>query len=140
MGAELGATTSIFPADANARAFMKAQGREQDFVEMLPSPDAHYDDVIEIDLSKLEPLVALPHMPDNVQTVTETGPIKVDQVCIGSCTNSSYLDMMRVAKILKGKTVNPDVSLVIAPGSRQVLGMLAKKRRAERYDSGGRAD
>ena len=126
MGAELGATTSIFPADDNARAFMKAQGREQDFAEMLPSADARYDDVIEIDLSRLVPLVALPHMPDNVRTVTETGPIKADQVCIGSCTNSSYLDMMRVAKILKGKTVHPDVSLVIAPGSRQVLGMLAK--------------
>ncbi len=126
MGAELGATTSIFPADENARQFMAAQGREQDFVEMLPPADATYDEVIEIDLSKLAPLVALPHMPDNVQTVGETGEIKVDQVCIGSCTNSSYLDMMRVAKILKGKTAHPDVSLIIAPGSRQVLGMLAK--------------
>ena len=126
MGAELGATTSIFPADENARQFMKAQGREKDFVEMLPAPDATYDDVIEIDLGALVPMVALPHMPDNVQTVEETGPIKVDQVCIGSCTNSSYLDMMRVARILKGKTAHPDVSLVIAPGSRQVLGMLAK--------------
>ena len=126
MGAELGATTSIFPADANARAFMKAQGREQDYVEMLPTPDAAYDETIEINLSTLQPLVALPHMPDNVQTVEQTGPIRVDQVCIGSCTNSSYLDMMRVARILKGKTVSPDVSLIIAPGSRQVLGMLAK--------------
>ena len=125
MGAELGATTSIFPADANAREFMKAQGREVDYTEMLPTKDATYDEVIEIDLNTLEPLVALPHMPDNVQTVAEAGPIKADQVCIGSCTNSSYLDMMRVAKILKGKTVHPDVSLVIAPGSRQVLGMLA---------------
>ncbi|MFH1880323.1 MAG: aconitate hydratase, partial [Bacillota bacterium] len=125
MGAELGATTSIFPADDNARQFMKAQGRERDFAEMLPSPDAAYDDVIEIDLNALQPLVALPHMPDNVRTVEETGPVKVDQVCIGSCTNSSYLDMMRVARIVKGKTVHPDVSLVIAPGSRQVLGMLA---------------
>ena len=126
MGAELGATTSIFPADENAKQFMRAQGRETDYAELLPSADAKYDDVIEIDLSTLVPLVALPHMPDNVQTVTETGPIKVDQVCIGSCTNSSLLDMMRVAKILKGKTAYPDVSLVIAPGSRQVLGMLAK--------------
>ena len=126
MGAELGATTSIFPADENARQFMQAQGRGQDYVEMLPSADATYDEVIEIDLSALQPLVALPHMPDNVQTVEATGSIKVDQVCIGSCTNSSYLDMMRVAKILKGKTVHPEVSLIIAPGSRQVLGMLAK--------------
>jgi aconitate hydratase len=125
MGAELGATASIFPADKNARAFMKAQGRERDFAEMQPSVDAVYDETVEIDLGALEPLVALPHMPDNVKTVAETGPIKVDQVCIGSCTNSSYLDMMRVARILKGKTVHPDVSLVIAPGSRQVLGMLA---------------
>ncbi len=126
MGAELGATTSIFPADENARQFMKAQGREKDFVAMAPAADAEYAAVVEIDLSTLEPLVALPHMPDNVQTVAETGPVKVDQVCIGSCTNSSFLDMMRVAKILKGKTVHPDVSLVIAPGSRQVLGMLAE--------------
>jgi len=125
MGAELGATTSIFPADENARAFMKAQGREKDYAEMLPDADAAYDETVEIDLSQLEPLVAFPHMPDKVKTVAEAGPIKADQVCIGSCTNSSYLDMMRVARILKGKTVNPEVSLVIAPGSRQVLGMLA---------------
>ena len=126
MGAELGATTSLFPADRNAREFLKAQGRERDYAEMLPTPDATYDEVIEIDLDTLEPLVAFPHMPDNVKTVREAGPVKADQVCIGSCTNSSYLDMMRVARILKGKTVHPDVSLVIAPGSRQVLGMLAK--------------
>ena len=125
MGAELGATTSLFPADALARDFLRAQGREQDYTEMLPDADATYDETVEIDLSALEPMVALPHMPDNVQTVREAGPIKVDQVCIGSCTNSSFLDMMRVARILKGQTVNPDVSLVIAPGSRQVLGMLA---------------
>lgn len=125
MGAELGATTSIFPADAVARAFLRAQGREAEFVEMLPDADATYDETVDIDLSALEPMVALPHMPDNVQTVREAGPIAVDQVCIGSCTNSSYLDMMRVAQVLKGKTVHPDVSLVIAPGSRQVLGMLA---------------
>ena len=126
MGAELGATTSIFPADQKAREFMRAQGREKDFAEMLPTADATYDETVEIDLSALEPMVALPHMPDNVQTVAQAGPVKADQVCIGSCTNSSYLDMMRVAAILKGKTVHPDVSLVIAPGSRQVLGMLAK--------------
>ena len=125
MGAELGATTSIFPADGIARDFLRAQGREQDYVEMLPDADATYDELVEIDLATLEPMVALPHMPDNVQAIREVGPIKVDQVCIGSCTNSSYLDMMRVARILKGKTVNPAVSLVIAPGSRQVLGMLA---------------
>ncbi|MDD3214939.1 MAG: aconitate hydratase, partial [Eubacteriales bacterium] len=125
MGAELGATTSIFPADQAARDFMRAQGREQDYAEMVPDADAVYDETVEIDLSTLEPMVALPHMPDNVKTVKDAGPIKVDQVCIGSCTNSSYLDMMRVARILKGKTVSPDVSLVIAPGSRQVLGMLA---------------
>jgi len=125
MGAELGATTSLFPADALAREFLRAQGREADYVEITPDADAVYDEVVEIDLSTLEPMVALPHMPDNVKTVREVGPIHVDQVCIGSCTNSSYLDMMRVARVLKGKTVHPDVSLVIAPGSRQVLGMLA---------------
>lgn len=125
MGAELGATTSIFPADDTARAFLCAQGREGDYVPMLPDTDAEYVETVEIDLSSLAPMVALPHMPDNVKTVAEAGPIRVDQVCIGSCTNSSYLDMMRVARILKGKTVHPDVSLVIAPGSRQVLGMLA---------------
>jgi aconitate hydratase len=125
MGAELGATTSIFPADDVARDFLRAQGRESDYTSVLPDADATYDETVEIDLSALEPLVALPHMPDNVKTVHEAGPIKVDQVCIGSCTNSSFLDMMRVARILKGKTVHPAVSLVIAPGSRQVLGMLA---------------
>ncbi|MCE5343510.1 MAG: aconitate hydratase [Eubacteriales bacterium] len=125
MGAELGATTSIFPADAMARDFLCAQGREQDYTPVLPDPDATYDETVTIDLSALEPMVALPHMPDNVKTLREAGPVKVDQVCIGSCTNSSYLDMMRVARILKGKTVHPDVGLVIAPGSRQVLGMLA---------------
>ncbi len=126
MGAELGATTSIFPADDVARAFMRAQGREADFAPLAPTADAVYDETVEIDLSALEPMVALPHMPDNVKTVREAEKVKVDQVCIGSCTNSSFMDMMRVARILKGKTVHPDVSLVIAPGSRQVLGMLAK--------------
>ena len=126
MGAELGATTSIFPADALARDFLRAQGREQEYAELIATPDATYDETVEIDLGALEPMVALPHSPDNVQTVREAGPIKVDQVCIGSCTNSSYLDMMRVARVLRGKTVHPDVSLVIAPGSRQVLGMLAE--------------
>ena len=126
MGAELGATTSIFPSDDVTRAFLKAQGREEDWTELKPDADATYDEIVEIDLSTLEPLVAKPHMPDIVETVKECGPIKVDQVFIGSCTNSSYTDMMRVARILKGKSVHPDVSLVIGPGSKQVLTMLAR--------------
>lgn len=126
MGAELGATTSIFPSDEVTLAFLKAQGREKDWVELLPDPDARYSRIIDIDLSALEPLVARPHMPDNVAKVREVGPIKVDQVAIGSCTNSSYVDLMRVAAILKGKRVHPEVSLVISPGSRQVFYLLAK--------------
>ena len=126
MGAELGATTSGFPSDEVTRAFLKAQGREQDFRELSADADAAYDEMIEIQLDELVPLVARPHLPDNVETVEKVGPIKVDQVFIGSCTNSSYQDMMRVARILKGKTVHPDVSLVIGPGSKQVLTMLAK--------------
>lgn len=126
MGAELGATTSIFPSDDITKEFLKAQGREKDFTEILPDADAKYDEEIEIDLSSLTPLAAAPHSPDNVKKVTEIGKIKVDQVAIGSCTNSSYMDMMKVAKILKGKTVHPDVSLVIAPGSKQVLNTLAE--------------
>ena len=126
MGAELGATTSVFPSDEVTRAFLKAQGREADFRELSADADAEYDEIVDIDLNTLEPLVAQPHMPDNVDTVKNIGPIKVDQVFIGSCTNSSYQDMMRVARILKGKTVHPDVSLVIGPGSKQVLTMLAR--------------
>ena len=126
MGAELGATTSVFPSDEVTRAFLKAQDREADWQALSADAVAVYDETIEIDLSTLEPLVARPHMPDNVVTVAEAGPIKVDQVFIGSCTNSSYQDMMRVARILKGKRVHPDVSLVIGPGSRQVLTMLAR--------------
>ncbi len=126
MGAELGATTSVFPSDEATRAFLKAQGREGDWQELSADADAVYDEIVEIDLDTLEPLVARPHMPDQVVTVKEAGPIKVDQVFIGSCTNSSYQDMMRVARILKGKTVHPDVSLVIGPGSKQVLTMLAE--------------
>ncbi|MGN0745270.1 MAG: aconitate hydratase [Aristaeellaceae bacterium] len=126
MGAELGATTSIFPSDEVTHAFLKAQQREQDFVPLCADEDATYDEMIEIDLSSLQPLVAKPHMPDLVETVEQCGPIKVDQVFIGSCTNSSYTDMMRVARILKGKSVHPDVSLVIGPGSKQVLTMLAR--------------
>ncbi len=126
MGAELGATTSVFPSDEVTRAFLKAQGREQDFRELSADADAEYDEILEINLDELQPLVARPHLPDNVETVEKVGPIKVDQVFIGSCTNSSYQDMMRVARILKGKTVHPDVSLVIGPGSKQVLTMLAE--------------
>ncbi|MEG1775937.1 MAG: aconitate hydratase [Clostridia bacterium] len=126
MGAELGATSSLFPSDEATHAFLKAQGRECDFVPLAADENAEYDETVEIDLSTLEPMVALPHMPDHVKSVREAGPIKVDQVCIGSCTNSSYQDMMRVAAILRGKTVHPEVSLVIAPGSRQVLSMLSQ--------------
>lgn len=125
MGAELGATTSIFPSDEITLAFLKAQGREDDWTEILPDTDAQYDEIIDIDLCSLEPMAAMPHMPDNVKTTNEIGKIKVDQVAIGSCTNSSYTDMMKVASILKGKTVCPSVSLCIAPGSKQVLNMLA---------------
>lgn len=126
MGAELGATTSIFPSDEVTLSFLKAQGREKDWVELKPDADAVYDETISINLSELVPMAACPHSPDAVKKVDEIGSIKVDQVCIGSCTNSSYRDMMRVASILKGKTVNPDVSLAIAPGSKQVYNMLAQ--------------
>ena len=139
MGAELGATTSIFPSDEITYEFMKAQQRENDWVELLPDADAEYDRVINIDLSTLKPLAAMPHMPDNVKAVSEIGKIKVDQVLIGSCTNSSLLDMMKVAKILKGKKVNPNVSLGIAPGSKQVLNMLALNGAlADMIDAGAR--
>ncbi len=126
MGAELGATTSIFPSDEITKAFLKAQKREDVWSEQKADDDAVYDEELNIDLSKLVPLAACPHSPDNVKSVEEIGKLKVDQVCIGSCTNSSLLDMMKVAYILKGKTVNPDVSLAIAPGSKQVLNMLAQ--------------
>ncbi|MDO5560810.1 MAG: aconitate hydratase [Oscillospiraceae bacterium] len=126
MGAELGATTSIFPSDEVTRSFLKAQQREEVWVPLSADADAQYDEEININLSELVPLAACPHMPDNVKSVKEIGNIKIDQVCIGSCTNSSLLDMMKVAHILKGKTVNPDVSLSIAPGSKQVLNMLAQ--------------
>ena len=126
MGAELGATTSIFPSDDVTRGFLKAQNREEDWVELKADDDAVYDEVYEINLSELKPLAACPHSPDNIKSIDEIGAKKVDQVCIGSCTNSSYLDLMRVAAILKGKTVYPDVSLSIAPGSKQVFNMLAQ--------------
>ncbi len=126
MGAELGATTSIFPSDEVTRLFLKAEGREDVYVPLSADEGAVYDETIEIDLSTLVPMAACPHSPDNVKTCEEIGKLKIDQVCIGSCTNSSLLDMLKVAHILKGKTVHPDVSLSIAPGSKQVLNMLAK--------------
>ena len=126
MGAELGATTSVFPSDEITKSFMTAQGREKDWIELSPDADAVYDEIIDINLSQLVPMAACPHSPDNVKTIEEIGSQKIDQVCIGSCTNSSYLDLMRVAAILKGKTISPDVSLAIAPGSKQVYNMLAK--------------
>lgn len=126
MGAELGATTSIFPSDEITREFLRAQGREDVYTPLCADTDAVYDETITIDLSTLEPMAACPHSPDNVKTIGEIGAMKIDQVCIGSCTNSSLLDMLKVAHILKGKTVHPDVSLSIAPGSKQVLNMLAE--------------
>ena len=126
MGAELGATSSIFPSDEATLVFLKAQKREEDFTELLPDADAVYDEIIEIDLSKLEPFAACPHSPDKVTQISKLEGIKVNQVAIGSCTNSSYVDMMKVAAILKGKTIAEEVSLVIAPGSKQVLTMLAQ--------------
>ena len=139
MGAELGATTSVFPSDEITKAFLKAQSREEDWVELKADDDAVYDELIEIDLSALAPMAAMPHMPDRVKSVTEIGKIKVDQVCIGSCTNSSLMDMLKVAAILKGKTVCPTVSLSIAPGSKQVLNMLAKNGAlADMIDAGAR--
>ena len=126
MGAELGASTSVFPSDDVTRAFMKAQGREQDWMELSADADAVYDEVVDIDLSSLRPLAACPHSPDNVKAVEDLGPLPVNQCCIGSCTNSSLMDMLKVAAILKGKTVHPDVSLSIAPGSKQVYNMLAE--------------
>ena len=126
MGAELGATTSIFPSDEVTKQFLEAQGRGEVWTEQKADPDAVYDEVVTINLSELVPLAACPHSPDNVKSVAEIGKLKIDQVCIGSCTNSSLLDMMKVAYILKGKTVNPDVSLSIAPGSKQVLTMMAE--------------
>ena len=126
MGAELGATTSIFPSDEITKEFLKAQKREEVWTPLCADEDAVYDEVIDINLSNITPMAACPHMPDNVKTLDEIGKMKIDQVCIGSCTNSSLQDMMKVAHILKGKTVNPDVSLSIAPGSKQVLNMLAQ--------------
>ena len=126
MGTELGATTSIFPSDEVTRAFLKAEGREADYVALSSDKDAVYDRIIDINLSELKPLIACPHMPDNVVTVESLKGTKVDQVCIGSCTNSSLQDMLKVAALLKGRTISPDVSLSISPGSKQVLAMLSE--------------
>ncbi len=125
MGAELGATTTVFPSDEVTRAFFKAQGREDDWSELKADPDAEYDEELTIDLSALHPLTAMPHSPDNVARVADKAGIKIDQVAIGSCTNSSYADMMKVAEILDGHTVAPNVNLVISPGSRQGLTQVA---------------
>ena len=139
MGAELGATTSIFPSDEITQAFLKAQDRGDVWTELKADDDAVYDEVIDIDLGSLVPQAACPHSPDNVKNMEEIGKLKVDQVCIGSCTNSSYVDMMKVAYILKGKTVDPSVSLAIAPGSKQVLNMLASNGAlATMIDAGAR--
>ena len=126
MGAELGATTSIFPSDEITKEFLKSQEREQDFTELYADEDAIYDETININLSTLKPSAACPHSPDAVKTVEEISSLKIDQVCIGSCTNSSYMDLMKVANILKDKTVHPDVNLSISPGSKQVYNMLAQ--------------
>lgn len=126
MGAELGATTSIFPSDEITKEFLKAQKREEVWTPLCADDDAEYDEIVKINLSEIEPAAACPHSPDNIKSVKELGEMKIDQVCIGSCTNSSLLDMLKVAHILKGKTVHPDVSLSIAPGSKQVLNMLAQ--------------
>lgn len=139
MGAELGATTSVFPSDEITKDFLTAQSRPEDWIELKADDDAIYDETIEIDLSSLAPMAAMPHMPDRVKDVTEIGKIKVDQVCIGSCTNSSLMDMLKVAAILKGKTVCPTVSLSIAPGSKQVLNMLAQNGAlSDMIDAGAR--
>ena len=125
MGTELGATTSIFPSDEVTKKFLEAEGRGEDYVELSSDADAVYDKVIDVDLDNLKPLIACPHSPDNIVTVESLKGTKVDQVCIGSCTNSSLFDMLKVAALLKGKTISPNVSLSISPGSKQVLSMLA---------------
>ena len=126
MGAELGATTSIFPSDENTREYLKSEGREEDWTPLAADPDAVYDEELIVNLDELTPLAAMPHSPDNVDSVSNIGEIKVDQVAIGSCTNSSYTDLMKVAAILKGKKVHPDVSLVISPGSSKIMAKMAE--------------
>ncbi|MBI2844294.1 MAG: aconitate hydratase [Armatimonadetes bacterium] len=127
MGAELGATTSIFPSDERTREFLRSQQREQDWIQIAADPDAEYDEMVEIDLDELEPLIAQPHSPDNVVKVKDIEGVKVDQVAIGSCTNSSYKELVTVARIMKGRTVHPDTSLLISPGSKQVYEMIARE-------------
>lgn len=126
MGAELGATTSVFPSDENTLEYLKSQDREADYTPLAADADAVYDQTLEVNLSELVPLAAKPHSPDNVDSVDNIGEIKIDQVAIGSCTNSSYADLMKVAQILKGRKVHPDVSLVISPGSSKILTKLAE--------------
>lgn len=126
MGAEMGVTTSIFPSDEKTKEFLRAQGREDAWVELQADEDAQYDEIIEIDLNTLVPMIACPHSPDNVKTVAELKDVAVDQVLVGSCTNSSYRDLMMVAAMLKGRKIHPDVSFGVAPGSKQVLAMIAK--------------
>ncbi|MCR5681245.1 MAG: aconitate hydratase [Clostridiales bacterium] len=142
MGAELGATTSIFPSDERTRAFLKAEGREDVWIPLSADADAVYDEEVDIDLSSLEPMAACPHSPDNVKSLGEInaeagGRMKIDQVCIGSCTNSSLADMLKVAYILDGKTVHPDVSLAVSPGSKQVLTMMAQNGALEKILAAG---
>ncbi|MEN3028563.1 MAG: aconitate hydratase [Aquificaceae bacterium] len=127
MGAELGATTSVFPSDEITRAYLKAQGREEDWIELLPDPDAEYDEILEINLSELEPLIACPHSPDRVVPVREVEGVKVDQVVIGSCTNSSFVDLIRAGSMLRGKKVHPDVVFAVAPGSKQALELITQE-------------
>ena len=139
MGAELGATTSVFPSDENTKAYLASQGREKDYVPMAADVDAVYDEVLKVNLSSLTPFAAKPHSPDNVDSIKNLGPIKVDQVAIGSCTNSSYTDLMKVAEILKGKQIHPDVSLVISPGSSKILSKMAENGAlASIINAGGR--
>ncbi len=139
MGAELGATTSVFPSDENTLKYLEEQGRPEDFVPLSADDDAVYDSILEVDLDALTPLAAMPHSPDNVDSVANIGEIKVDQVAIGSCTNSSYADLMKVAEILKGKKVHEDVSLVISPGSSKILKKLAENNAlADMIEAGAR--
>ncbi|HCX65446.1 MAG TPA: aconitate hydratase, partial [Eubacteriaceae bacterium] len=139
MGAELGATTSVFPSDEVTKDFLKSQAREEDFVEIAADADAVYDEEITVNLDELKPMAGCPHSPDNVEYIKDLEDITVDQIAIGSCTNSSFMDLMKVAKIVKGKTVKESVSLVIAPGSKQVLNMLAENGAlADLIDAGAR--
>lgn len=137
MGAELGATTSIFPSDENTLKFLKAQGRQHQWIELQADEDAEYSEIIELNLSEIEPMIAQPHSPDNVVAVREIKGMKVHQVCIGSCTNSSYKMMKTVASILNGRTVHEDVTLFVNPGSKQVYQMLAREGDIEKMISAG---